>query len=104
MTAGSAVLQYPHHWEADVVLADGGVAHVRPTSPADADAIRAMYARMSARTLYMRYFSAVAQLTDEQVGLFTDVDHHSRVGLVAVLGGEIIAAATYYMLAAAGAH
>src|SRR5664280_3712424 len=55
-----------------------------------------MHARMSARTLYMRYFSAVGQLTDEQVGLFTDVDHHSRVGLVAVLGGEIIAAATYH--------
>ena len=44
----------------------------------------------------MRYFSAVGQLTDEQVGLFTDVDYHSKVGLVAVLGGEIIAAATYH--------
>jgi len=96
VTARSAVLEYPHHWEADVVLADGGVAHLRPTSPADADAIRAMHSRMSARTLYMRYFSAVGQLTDEQVGLFTDVDYDSKVGLVAVLGGEIIAAATYH--------
>src|SRR5664280_101934 len=55
-----------------------------------------MHARMSARTLYMRYFSAVGQLTDEQVGLFTDVDYHSTVGLLAMLGGEIIAAATYH--------
>ena len=30
--------RYPQQWEADVVLADGGVAHVRPATRADADA------------------------------------------------------------------
>ena len=39
---------YPLHWEADVLLADGGVVHVRPSGPADADAIRAMHGRLSA--------------------------------------------------------
>ncbi len=96
MTVAPPIMDYPQRWEADVVLADGGVVHVRPSSPADADAIRAMHSRMSARTLYLRYFSAIGQLTDEQVALFTDVDHNSRVGLLAVLGGEIIAAGTYH--------
>ena len=53
-------LDYPQHWEADVVLADGGVAHVRPATRADADQIRAMHGRTSARSLYLRDFSVGA--------------------------------------------
>ena len=64
--------------------------------PADADEIRAMHGRMSARTLYLRYFSAVTQVSDQQVALFTGVDHVNSAGLVAVLGGQIIAAGTYH--------
>ncbi len=87
---------YPQHWEADVLLADGGVVHLRPSGPADADQIRAMHSRMSSRTLYLRYFSVVSQVTDKQVAIFTDVDHVNSVGLVAVLGGQLIAAGTYH--------
>jgi acyl-CoA synthetase (NDP forming)/GNAT superfamily N-acetyltransferase len=87
---------YPQHWEADVLLADGGVVHLRPSGPADADQIRAMHSRMSSRTLYLRYFSAVSELSDKQVAIFTDVDHVNSVGLVAVLGGQLIAAGTYH--------
>ena len=79
---------YPLQWEADVLLADGGVAHLRPTGPADTEAIRAMLGRSSAETLYLRYFKAVNEVSDRQVEVFTDVDHDSRVGLVAVLGGR----------------
>ncbi len=46
--------EYPLHWEADVLLADGGVAHLRPSGPGDEAAIRAMHARSSAKTLYLR--------------------------------------------------
>jgi predicted N-acetyltransferase YhbS len=87
---------YPLHWEADVLLADGGVAHLRPSGPADGAAIRALHDRSSAKTLYMRYFSAISTVSDRQIEFFTDVDYDSRVGLVAVLGGEIIAAGTYH--------
>ena len=95
MTAAPTAV-YPDHWEADVLLADGGVAHLRPSGPADADAIRAMHGRLSARTLYLRYFSAVSTVSEEKIEIFTDVDYDSRVGLVAVLGGEMIAAGTYH--------
>ena len=44
----------------------------------------------------MRYFSAVSTVSDQQIEFFADVDYDSRVGLVAVLGGEIIAAGTYH--------
>ena len=87
---------YPLQWEADVLLADGGVAHLRPSGPADAEAIRAMHGRLSQKTLYMRYFKAVNEISDRQIEVFTDVDHDSRVGLVAMLGGQMIAAGTYH--------
>src|SRR5664279_5268516 len=86
---------YPLQWEADVLLADGGVAHLRPSGPADADAIRGMHGRSSPKTLYLRYFAAISTVSEEQIAIFTDVDHDSRVGLVAELGGEIIGAGTY---------
>ena len=95
---------YPQHWEADVVLADGGVAHVRPATRADAEQIRAMHGRMSARSLYLRYFSAVKQVSDAQVAVFVDVDHDTAIGLVVELGGELIAAGTAHRDPAAGRH
>jgi acyl-CoA synthetase (NDP forming)/GNAT superfamily N-acetyltransferase len=85
---------YPQQWEADVVLADGGVAHVRPATPADGDEIRAMHGRVSARSLYLRYFSPVKHVSDAQVAVFTDVDHDTAIGLVVILGDDIIAAGT----------
>ena len=70
--------------------------HLRPSGAGDGAAIRAMHGRMSARTLFLRYFTPLTEVTDEQVALFTDTDYVSRVGLVAELGGEVIAAGTYH--------
>ena len=37
--AASSAPGYPEHWAADVVASDGGVVHLRPILPSDADAI-----------------------------------------------------------------
>ena len=95
MTA-APIAGYPLQWEADVLLTDGGVAHLRPSGPADGARIRALHDRSSAKTLYLRYFSPASTVSDRTIEIFTDVDYDSRVGLVAVLGGEIIAAGTYH--------
>ena len=42
---------YPAHWEADVVLTDGGTLHLRPILPGDADRLVAFYSRLSAETI-----------------------------------------------------
>ena len=34
---------YPAHWEADVVLRDGGTAHLRPIGPDDAELLVEFY-------------------------------------------------------------
>lgn len=75
---------YPLHWEADVVLRDGGTAHVRPIRPADADALQAFHVGQSQRSTYFRFFAPLERLPDAELARFTHVDHHDRVALVAV--------------------
>ena len=86
---------YPRHWEADVVASDGGVVHLRPMLPGDADAILAFHARLSERTRYLRYFGPYPHIPARDLERFTVVDHHARVALVAWLGDEIIAVGRY---------
>ena len=88
MVSAAPAARYPLYWEADVLLTDGGVAHLRPSGPADADAIRAMHGRSSPNSLYLRYFSPINTVSEEKIEIFTDVDHDSRVGLVAELAGS----------------
>ncbi|MEO8518996.1 MAG: GNAT family N-acetyltransferase [Dermatophilaceae bacterium] len=86
---------YPTRWEADVVLRDGSVAHVRPIVPSDADALRRFHAGQSAESIYLRFFAPLKSLSDKDVVRFTQVDHDWRVALVATLRGEIIGVARY---------
>ena len=59
---------YPRHWEADVVASDGGVVHLRPMLPGDADAILAFHARLSERTRYLRYFGPYPHISRARPG------------------------------------
>src|SRR5688572_19941707 len=45
---------FPRHWEADVVLSDGGTVHLRPITPDDGDQLREFHGRLSERTRYFR--------------------------------------------------
>ncbi|WP_246080398.1 bifunctional GNAT family N-acetyltransferase/acetate--CoA ligase family protein [Nonomuraea mesophila] len=86
---------YPAHWEADVVLADGGTAHVRPIRPADADRLRSFYSRLSDESIYFRFFGPRPRLSDKEVERFTNVDYVTRVALIATIGDEMVAVIRY---------
>jgi RimJ/RimL family protein N-acetyltransferase len=90
---------YPAHWEGDVVLADGGKAHVRPIEPTDADRLRRFGSRLSPDTVYMRFFSIVT-LSDRDIEHLTTVDHDDRVALIALVDDEIVGVARYTRLTA----
>ncbi|MFG1683624.1 GNAT family N-acetyltransferase [Nonomuraea sp. NPDC049269] len=94
-TLGTVEAQYPAHWEADVVLADGGTAHVRPIKPADADRLRAFYSRLSDESIYFRFFGPRPRLSDKEVAWFTTVDYADRVALIATIGTEMVAVIRY---------
>src|SRR6478752_3908016 len=85
----------PVEWEADVVLRDGTVAHVRPIAPDDADGIRHFHSLQSAESIYLRFFAPLRELSARDLHRFTHVDHHDRVALVATLDGEIIGIGRY---------
>ena len=86
---------YPAQWEADVVLRDGGTAHLRPIRPQDADRLRRFHSRLSEETIYFRFFSLLRELSDRDVERFTVVDHLDRVALIATVGEEMIGVVRY---------
>ncbi len=85
----------PAWWQSDVLLVDGGTAHVRPILPTDAGALVRFHAGLSADAVYHRFFSVKPALTDAEVERFTTVDHVDRVAFVAELRGELLGVARY---------
>ena len=94
-TQGAPRRSYPVHWEADVVLRDGGIAHIRPIGPDDAGRLVDFYERVSDESKYYRFFAPYPKLSDRDVHRFTHHDYDDRVGLAATIGGEFIATVRY---------
>ncbi|GAA1783340.1 GNAT family N-acetyltransferase [Streptomonospora arabica] len=86
---------YPNHWEADVVLTDGGTAHLRPITADDGDLLRAFHSRLSPETIYYRFFAPYPKLSARDVDRFTNVDYESRVALIATISDVMVAVVRY---------
>ncbi|WP_413103602.1 GNAT family N-acetyltransferase [Streptomyces sp. Inha503] len=86
---------YPTHWEADVVLRDGGTAQIRPITTDDAQRLVSFYERVSDESKYYRFFAPYPRLSDRDVHRFTHHDYVDRVGLAAIVGDEFIATVRY---------
>ncbi|MFE9445196.1 GNAT family N-acetyltransferase [Streptomyces sp. NPDC006602] len=87
--------EYPAHWEADVVLRDGGTARIRPITVDDADRLVSFYEQVSDESKYYRFFAPYPRLSAKDVHRFTHHDFVDRVGLAATIGGEFIATVRY---------
>ncbi|MFD3523774.1 GNAT family N-acetyltransferase [Streptomyces sp. NPDC058653] len=86
---------YPAHWEADVVLRDGGTARVRPITTDDAERLVNFYEQVSDESKYYRFFAPYPRLSDKDVYRFTHHDYVDRVGLAVTVGGEFVATVRY---------
>ncbi|MDR7083909.1 acyl-CoA synthetase (NDP forming)/GNAT superfamily N-acetyltransferase [Arthrobacter ginsengisoli] len=86
---------YPEYWEADVVLRDGGTAHLRPIHASDAAAVQTFHVGQSQKSTYMRFFAFKSKLSTKELKRFTEVDHKDRVAFVITIGGEIIGIGRY---------
>jgi acyl-CoA synthetase (NDP forming)/RimJ/RimL family protein N-acetyltransferase len=78
-----------------VLLADGGVAHLRPIRPSDDARLLAFYERVSPESKYLRFFAPYPRLSDRDVKWFTEVDYVSRVAFIITLGENMIAVGRY---------
>ncbi|MET9960236.1 GNAT family N-acetyltransferase [Streptomyces sp. NPDC006326] len=86
---------YPAHWEADVVLRDGGTARIRPITTEDAARLVSFYEQVSDESKYYRFFAPYPRLSDRDVHRFTHHDYVDRVGLAATVGEEFIGTVRY---------
>jgi acyl-CoA synthetase (NDP forming)/RimJ/RimL family protein N-acetyltransferase len=93
---------YPDHWEADVVLRDGGTARIRPITTEDAERLVSFYEQVSDESKYYRFFAPYPRLSAKDVHRFTHHDYVDRVGLAVTVGGEFIATVRYDRINAQG--
>ena len=82
-------------WETDVILADGGSAHLRPVRPADAPSLRSLYESLSEESRYLRFFSPATPAVAGTIGPRVDIDDR-HFGLVVETGDDIVGVADYY--------
>ncbi len=78
-----------------ITLADGATLTVRPIEPNDVARLERMFFRLSAATVYRRFFSPVQKPSHRMLMFLTNVDHDRREALVACDGDEIVAVARY---------
>ena len=86
---------YPSQWECDVVLTDGGTAHIRPIRPDDIEQLRALHGRLSPQSIYFRFFSPIPKVPEAQLHRLAEVDYRERFALVAELDGQVVAVVRY---------
>ncbi|WP_031073800.1 GNAT family N-acetyltransferase [Streptomyces sp. NRRL WC-3742] len=93
---------YPQHWEADILLRDGGTARIRPITPGDAGRLVEFYEQVSEQSKYFRFFAPYPRLSDKDVRRFTHHDFVNRVGLAVVVRDRFIATVRYDRIDAEG--
>ena len=86
---------YPADLEAEVLLADGRAAELRPILPSDVAALKLLHASLSAESLYMRFFGPRRVLPEAEFERFVNVDYLDRLALVVFVDGELVAVARY---------
>ncbi|MES9538066.1 MULTISPECIES: GNAT family N-acetyltransferase [unclassified Actinomadura] len=76
----------------DAALAD---VRIRPYGITDGPRVRRMSERLSAASLYTRFFSGTPRIPDHYMGLLDRLDHWDRDALVGLDGDEIAGIAEY---------
>ncbi|MEO3867626.1 GNAT family N-acetyltransferase [Nonomuraea sp. B12E4] len=78
----------------DVLLRDGGIAHVRPLRPSDRDALHELVDRSSERSAYLRFFTGGRGTAHSYMDRVTS-DRYRGHALVATVRDRLVAVAEY---------
>ena len=82
-------------YDVDVLLRDGGTAHIRSVRESDALALRTMYDGVSEDTLYLRFFIVSKLVIAREVAALTRHTDDQHGSLVAEIAGRIVGVATF---------
>ena len=80
------------------LLADGRTVEIRPATPADYEAVKAMHEAMSPENVYLRFFS-YSRLSAETEARRVTGPCPGRVALLALSEGELVGVASYEVAA-----
>jgi len=79
------VIPDPRQHSAEEILRDGGSILIRTIRPDDRERLVEHFRRLSARSVYFRFFNAKRRLTDDELDRFTRLDFVQQAALVATL-------------------
>jgi len=77
------------------LLADGTTVQIRPATPDDFDAVKAMHEAMSRDNTYMRFFNISRLAAELEARRICRYPTPGNVALLAVSGGEVVGCASY---------
>src|SRR2546428_13578891 len=99
---GPTVIPDPRQHSAEEILRDGGSILIRAIRPDDRERLVEHFHRLSARSVYFRFFNAKRRLTDDELDRFTGLDFVQQAAVVATLrerrDERIIGVGRYAML------
>lgn len=79
-----AIHPYPKHLARATRLRTGETVLLRPIRPQDAEAEKRFVARLSQKTLYLRFHAPMRELTLERLVRYTQIDYDREMAFVAV--------------------
>jgi acyl-CoA synthetase (NDP forming)/GNAT superfamily N-acetyltransferase len=77
------------------LLADGRTVEIRPATPADFDAVKAMHEAMSSDNAYLRFFSLSRVAGEQEARRVTRAPGADHAALLAVYDGDVVGLASY---------
>ena len=80
------------------LLADGTTVEIRPATPEDFDAVKAMHEAMSPDNIYLRFFSFSPLSAENEAERICRAGAPGRVALLALAAGEVVGVASYYIV------
>jgi acetyltransferase len=93
-----AIFPYPVELERELRLKDGTQVRMRAIRPDDANRERAFVAAMSETSRYYRFLHPMAELSDDTIARFTQLDYDREMALIALTADQaiILGVARYY--------
>src|SRR5215213_10122214 len=87
-------LSLPVHRKEEQVVNDAQVS-IRTATPRDGEGLRTMFARSSAKTIYLRFHMPYPEVPEWMMSFKLDGDHQEKEALVSVAQGRIVGHAMY---------
>ena len=78
------ISSYPNQYETKMTTKGGIDIFIRPIRPEDAPLLVALFEDLSPRSVYLRFFSPLKQLSRRMLARFTQIDYDREIALVAL--------------------